>query len=318
MLMAFKIIIHMYIRLKIAFVCLVILFTNSCKKENLDSPKLNLIIDADTANEVDDLFAIVRAINEPKFNLLGITSAQFHTSPYASDSTVYESQNINKTILRLMHRDNLPLPLGSNSPLATTNTPSSSEASKFIIKSAHALPNNQKLHITILGPCTNVASAILEDPTITPKLSVHYIGFWHTAATNTVNRNEFNSRNDQNAVDVLLNTVGLDFNVMTATTSKHLVFKKSDVDLHLKNKSEIGNYLANRWETYTRWWTKKDPEKNEWIMWDVAIIEALANPKLSVKQQFLTPKTNTQRYIGMHTAINAEQMTTNFWNVVKQ
>ena len=42
---------------------------------------LPLIIDADTANEVDDLFAIVRALLEPTFDIKAINSAQFHTSP---------------------------------------------------------------------------------------------------------------------------------------------------------------------------------------------------------------------------------------------
>ena len=58
-----------------------------------DTKKMALISDADTANEVDDLYAIVRAIKEPKFNLLGITSAQLHTSPLATANTAGESAN---------------------------------------------------------------------------------------------------------------------------------------------------------------------------------------------------------------------------------
>ena len=65
----------------------------------LQEDKIPMVIDADTANEVDDLFALVRAINEPKFDLLGVTSAQFHTSPLATDSTVLESQRINEKII---------------------------------------------------------------------------------------------------------------------------------------------------------------------------------------------------------------------------
>ena len=63
-------------------VLLLLAAMTSCKalaQQNYD--KIPLIIDADTANEVDDLFALVRAVGEPKFDLLGITSAQFHTSP---------------------------------------------------------------------------------------------------------------------------------------------------------------------------------------------------------------------------------------------
>ena len=98
-----------------------------------ETERLPLIIDADTANEVDDLFALVRAIGAPEFDLLGITSAQFHTSPLATDSTVLESQNINEEILRLLQRKDIPLPLGSNSPLQSVNSPQPSEAANFII-----------------------------------------------------------------------------------------------------------------------------------------------------------------------------------------
>lgn len=283
----------------------------------IDSIRLALLIDADTANEIDDLFAIVRAIKEPKFNLLGITSAQFHTSPLASDSTVYESQEINETIVRLMGRTDIPLLLGSNVPFKKETVPASSPASHFIIEKAHAMALGEKLHITILGPCTNVAAAILQDPSIVPKISVHYIGFWHDTAKNSYDKVEFNTGNDPIATNILLNTKGLDFNVMTATTSQHLVFKKTDVDAYLRGKGGISDYLVDRWETYERWWTKEDPEKKSWIMWDVAIIEALVDPTWSTKKEFLTPKENTRRLIGIHTAIAVEKMTLDFWESLK-
>ena len=38
----------------------------------INQEKIPLIIDADTANELDDLFAIARAVSEPKFNIFTI------------------------------------------------------------------------------------------------------------------------------------------------------------------------------------------------------------------------------------------------------
>jgi len=281
--------------------------------ETTFTDRTSLIIDADTANEVDDLFALVRALHEPSFNLIGITSAQFHTSPLATDSSVFESQNLNKKILQLMNRNDISLPLGSNIPLPNMNTPAESEASDFIIKAAHDIPEGQKLQLVILGPCTNVASAILKDPTIIPKVQVHYIGFWHDVTGNSYNKNEFNSRNDPLAVDVLLNTKGLDFSVMTATTCQHLVFDKTEVDSYLTGKEGLGEYLIDRWETYERWWTDEDPKKKKWIMWDLAIIEALIHPELAEKATFITPKENVERPITIYTEIEVEKMKMDFW-----
>ncbi|WP_299779682.1 nucleoside hydrolase [uncultured Formosa sp.] len=298
--------------LKFSACCVIALMIQTSKAQS-DYQKIPVIIDADTANEVDDLFAIVRAVGEPKFNVLGITSAQFHTSPYASDSTVVESQRINERLMALMGSTDIPLPLGSNNALTAPNTPQDSEAARFIIEKAHQLKADQTLQLVILGSCTNVVSAILLDETIIPKIQVNYLGFWHDPQENTYNKKEFNSGNDTIAVNVLLNHPTLNLRVMTATTSLHLVFKKTTVDMQLKGKGDMPEYLVNRWETYNRWWTKKDPEKTAWIMWDVAIIEALIHPEWTTLETFKTPKENTQRDIKIYTKIDVDNMEHDFW-----
>ena len=172
---------------------------------------------------------------------------------------------------------------------------------------------DEKLNLVILGSCTNVASAILLDSTIVPKIRVHYLGFWHNPKSNTYDKKEFNSGNDTLAVNYLLDYPNLDLSVMTATTSQHLVFEKKKVDKELKAKGALAEYLINRWETYTRWWTTEDPLKERWIMWDVAIIEALAHPEWATKQEFLTPKENRQRNIKIYTDIDTVKMQADYW-----
>lgn len=273
-----------------------------------------LIIDADTANEVDDLFALARVLNDPSLHLVAITSAQFHTSPLASDSTVWESQHINEELVKLTGRSDVALPLGANSPLGSLDKPRISEASTFIVNQARSLKNQEKLDVVILGSCTNVASAILQAPEIIPLLRVHYLGFWYNPETNFYNKKEFNSGNDSLAVNLLLNTEGLELSVMTATTSQRLVFEKGEVDEKLKGKSALGDYLVDRWESYERWWTKADPEKLRWTMWDVAIVEALVKPELSKVEEFNTPPENVQRKILIHTGIDVAGMKQDFWS----
>ena len=274
--------------------------------------KLQIIIDADTANEIDDLFAIIRVLGEPRFDLLGITSAQFHTSPYATSNTAQESQEMNKALINLIPKYQVPIIIGSPFPLENNKTPQTSKASQFIINCARELPEDKKLQIVILGSCTNVASALLEAPDIASKLVVSYIGFWHNPKLNTYDKKEFNTGNDLLATNFLLNFSGLDFRVMSATTSKYLVFDKVNTFKNLKN-SELGSYLKHRWQTYKRWWTSKDSDQKKWIMWDVAIIEALAHPEWAKIKSFKTPKENIQRDIQIYTAIDTLKMKQDFW-----
>ena len=78
---------------------LLFFFTSSVEFLETKQVKIPLIIDADTANELDDLFAIARAISEPNFNILAINSAQFNNSPMASSNSVMESQLLNQKII---------------------------------------------------------------------------------------------------------------------------------------------------------------------------------------------------------------------------
>ena len=274
--------------------------------------KLPIIIDADTANEIDDLFAITRALGEDSFELLGITAAQFHTSPYATSNSAVESHEMNKKLIDLIPNYKVPLKKGSSQPLEKINKPKVSEASKFIISQARRLEEGKKLQIVILGSCTNVASALIEAPEIASKLVISYVGFWHNSTSNTYDKNEFNSRNDILATNYLLNFIDLDFRVMSATTSKHLVFDKVRTFKYL-SKSNLGNFLKNRWNTYKRWWTVKDPEQNKWIMWDLALIEAIANPDLAKLKSFETPIENVKRNINIYTFIDTLKMKSSFW-----
>jgi len=275
--------------------------------------KLRLIVDADTANEVDDLFAIARALVEPTFQLEGITSAQWHTQERAPNDSVGRSQQLNEDIARLMGVTDIPLVMGANVPLVNTLRPQPSAAARLIIEKAHESKEGEKLVVATLGPNTNVASAILMDPTIIPKLKVCYIGFWHDTKQNAWSKREFNTNNDPNATDLLLNTYNLDFHVMTATTCQHLVFQKEEVDRYMKGKPGIGDYLVDRWESYDRFWQKTDKEKRNWIMWDVAIIEALADPKLAKEALFTTPDDNLQRQIHAYTWIDVDGMKKRYW-----
>ena len=284
------------------------LFPFESLSKNLDKTPLRLIIDADTANEVDDLYAIAWALLEPRLNILGITSAQWHTNPRTPNDSVGESQRINQEILELLSKTHIPAPQGSNFPMVNEQRPQPSAAAKFIIEQAMATPAGEKLSIAILGPCTNIASAVLIEPAIIPKLAVNYLGFWYQVKTNTWNKREFNTNNDPNAVNVLLNTPNLDFRVMTATTSQQLVFEKTVMDKLLKGKGGIGDYLIKRWETYNRFWQATDKEKAKWTMWDVAILAALAYPEWTEEKEVMTPHDNLARSIKVFSSIDVSSM----------
>ncbi len=298
--------------IKIRSVLIALLF--ACQ---LFCQKIPIIIDADTANEVDDLFAISGALFEPNFEILGVTSSQFNTSPYASLNTSKESKIINDMILKITGNTLTPSIEGGSKPINNTSNVVNSQASTFIIDKARYHSIENPLHIVILGSCTNIATAIINAPDITKNIKVFYLGFWHNPLTNSYNKDEFNSNNDPLAVNYLLDTVDLDFTVMSASTSQNLIFYRKELDKYFSINNPLGNYLKDRWDNYNRWWTDMDKENEQWIMWDVAIIEAIANKSLSKLEIFSTPPENLKRNIRVFTKIDVEKIKKRFWKKIQ-
>ncbi len=291
----------------------------STNEEKKPAKPRRIIVDADTANEIDDAFALARALMEPSWKVEGITSAQWHTQEEAPRDTVGPSQQLNEELLRAMKRLDVPHPIGSNIPLVSPVRPQPSDAARHIIRKAKETPEGEKLTVAILGPCTNLASAVLMEPQIIPRLACYYIGLRYDPKQRLWSRDEFNTNNDPNALDVLLNAPGLEFHLMTATTSGSLTFAKADVERRLKGKGGVADFLVRLWDNYDRAWQRRvAPTKATWTMWDIALIAAIARPKLAKAVTIDTPPENFKRPISVWVEIDAEGMRDDFWQTTER
>lgn len=279
---------------------------------------LRIIVDADTANEIDDAFALARALMEPRFQVEGITSAQWHTQEDAPRDTVGPSQQLNEELLGAMNRKDVPHPIGANLPLVSPVRPQPSDAARHIIRKAMETPPGEKLTVAILGPCTNLASAVLMEPAIIPRLACHYIGLRYDPKQRLWSRDEFNTNNDPNALDALLNAPGLEFHLMTATAAGSLTFAKADVDQRLKGKGGVADFLVRLWDNYDRAWQRRvAPTKANWTMWDIALIAAIARPQLAKAVTIDVPPENLKRPISVWVEIDAAGMREDFWRTTE-
>src|ERR1035437_2404288 len=238
------------------------------------SPVRKILLDSDTANEIDDLYAITRALLEPDFQVTGLSSAQWNTRLSPPD-TVAESQKLNTEILRLTGRQEIPAPIGSEMIMGKPwggDEPRDSPAARLMIREARATKPDEKLVIVNTGATTNVASAIKLAPDILPRVAVYLMGAHFFADRKVWNKDEFNVRNDLNALNFLLNTAGLEVHVMPANVCGKLVYPQTATLQRLQGKGGIWDYLAARWLSFS-------PDSEKWVMWDLALVEALARPE---------------------------------------
>jgi inosine-uridine nucleoside N-ribohydrolase len=278
------------------------------------------ILDADTGNEMDDLYAIVRAVADPQVKLLALSSAHFNNAGMATDkmwnchnirkkSSVRISQDLNEDLLTHLGRMDIPHPLGGlrmiGKPWGGSES-SPSAASAFIRNAVKNLNPGEKLNVVSIGASSNVASAIVEEPAIASKLRCYLLGASYFSDKNTWNKSEFNIRNDLTAFDFLLNNPEVELWVMPVNVALKLKFERKASQAKLPLSNPWCKMLNERWDCVKA--------GDSWIMWDLALIEAIIRPELATAASYPGPPENTTRKVMVYTDIKATEMEADFWN----
>jgi inosine-uridine nucleoside N-ribohydrolase len=291
----------------------------------LAQSKPKVWLDADTGNEMDDLYAIARLVKEQSIDLVGLSSAHFNNADllvfekwngYDSKglNTVQESQKLNEQILKALGRLDIPHPIGADRQIGRAwgqEDPRDSPAAQAMIKAAKTLPQGEKLDIITIGAMTNLAAAIMLAPEILPKIRCFVLGAKYNPKTKVWNKSEFNVRNDLNAFDYLLNKEGLDLIVMPLEAAFPLQFDREATYQRLEESKEIEKILVDRWKEH-------NPQDKTRIMWDLALVEAYLNPQWSQTKKAKTPPENKQRTIQVYVKIDEKACAEDFWKVLKK
>jgi inosine-uridine nucleoside N-ribohydrolase len=283
-----------------------------------------IILNADTGNEMDDLYAIAYMLGKADETLIALSAAHFNnvdllteemwnSYPTEGIETMKISCELNKELLQYTGRLEIPCLKGSEKIIGRAwggNDPRPSETSKLIIDEATKLPEGQKLVVFTIGPVTDVASAIIENPSIESKIVHYMMGASYVENIKAWNKSDFNVRNDiNNAFDYLLNS-NVEMHIMTSTTSRQFKFDKTKTKNLLNTGSKLDELLSNRWE---------DIHAGEkWTMWDLALIIAYFHPEMATEKLVNTPPINKQRKVFVYTDIDTEKMENEFWKVYKK
>jgi purine nucleosidase len=267
-------------------------------------------LDADTANEIDDLYALTHALVSQRLQIVALSSAQWKSSPVAEGNTLEASQHLNEALLGLLGKREVPARRGSIVPVYWwgADRAAYSGASYHLILEARKTPPGEKLTVVVLGALTNIASAIMTDPAIAGRIRLYWLGC--SVKDGAWDKSEFNALNDIHALNEVLNARDLEMSVMPANVSRALTFDYRDTAARLEKSSRLGQFLLNRWNTHS-------PGASSWIMWDVAAIGWLLTPELVESRMVPTPPENTRREVRVATSIDAAKMRQNFWEALK-
>lgn len=209
---------------------------------------VRMVLDTDTFNEIDDQFALTYAILSPeKLRLEAVYAAPFFNelSSGPKDGMEKSYDEIGRILDKLGKTADIAVFRGSERYLPGDGVPVDSPAARDLIARAHTATEEEPLYVAAIAAITNVASAILLDPSIINKIVVVWLGGHHLNWRDT---REFNLAQDVSAAKVLLDS-GVSFVVIPCFgVASHLITTLPEIKQYVSGKGAIGDFLAERYE----------------------------------------------------------------------
>jgi len=236
--------------------------------ERLTPPtgRVSLVLDTDTANEIDDQFAVAYALLAPE----RLAVEALYAAPFSNSRSTGPEDGMERSyeeIVRVLERmgrspDGL-VHRGARGYLPAAGEPVPSPAAEDLVARARAAREGP-LYVLAVGAITNVASALLLAPEIIERVVVVWLGgqphSWDTAV-------EFNLRQDMHAARVILNS-GVPFvHIPCKNVSEHLTTTRAELEAHIAGRNALCDYLHGIFRGYADdhfAWAK--------VIWDISTV----------------------------------------------
>ena len=250
----------------------------------INKEKINVILDTDTNNTWDDQFALSYMIKSQSiFNIEAITVAPYFHKEF--NETVKEGQeksyNEILKICKWLNFDTTNRVFKGAEGYICNGYEENNEAVNKIIEIA--LKNN-KTHIMAIGAITNIALAIKKEPKIIDKIEVIWLGGHSLLQDNNL---EFNFQQDINAVKTVFESKVKLTIIPCKNVASNLRTSIYELNHYLKDKSELCNYLIDRFYNDRRFGIKERR-----VIWDISVVAYMINKDWFTSKDISCPNIN--------------------------
>lgn len=275
-----------------------------------------VILSTDVGNEIDDQWAIAYMLVNPAFDVLGIVSAHAPSLPAPSAHATYLvlKDEVERRLGMSVHP---ALFEGSSLPLADNQTPRPNSGVDFMVQASKRFSKDHRLDVLTIGAATDVASAILTDPTIAERIRVVAMGF-----RNLTDAKEYNVENDPRAWQVILDSSAPVSIGSGEVCQRDLALSFVAAKKLISGHGPVGAWL---WDEYQAWYfrfvkpLRVDDFSKPWVIWDTVVLafeqgmtteKTIARPRLTNALGF--EQVNTKDTITWITSIDASRMWADF------
>lgn len=239
--------------------------------------KPHMVLDTDTFNEQDDQYAVSYAMKSAEAGEVFVdaiyaapfTHGRNHDEPTAAEGMEQSFNEIHR-LLKLMGRDRQDGFVFRGSDRFMNGTPVDSPAARDLIARAKAMPDDEPLFVVAIGAITNVASAIVSDPSIIEKIVVIWLG---GTAVSWPSANEYNLEQDVTASRIILDCGVPLMQLPCAGVVSNFRMSVPEAEKHIGGKNALCDYLLGL--------LKGIEGKGVWskVIWDVTAVARLIHPE---------------------------------------
>jgi inosine-uridine nucleoside N-ribohydrolase len=290
----------------------------SRNSKTLSTSTRAVVLTTDCGVEMDDQWALAHLLLSREFDLRAVITTHASSIGFSSATSAKKATEVIAHVLPSETSSLPPVMSGSDSPLQNATTPRENAGVDFLLGLSRSFSASRRLIVFIIGAGTDVASAILKDPTFVNRVSVVAMGFndWPAGGDG------FNVKNDPLAWQVILDSevpvvVGSD-----AVTRRGLRLTRAEAAALMRPRGSVGEYLYAILDDFLKKYESIVAQfvaPETWVVWDEVVVayalgmargNEVPRPKLQSDLSFSHPETNKR--ITWLTEIDTERVWLDF------
>jgi purine nucleosidase len=211
-------------------------------------PRSRLVMVNDLAGDVDGLFALVHALISPGVEVRGVVAS----GDGEHQGQVAKGVKVGTEALAAVGRADLRVLPGAPLRMAQVDRPIDSPGTRAIIAEAMRTDSKLPLFVGVGGGLTEVASAILLEPSIADRMTLVWIG----GAPYPAGGNEYNFSIDPIAAQVVFDNPALRIWQVPMNAYAQCVISASEILLRVRPWGSAGAWLFDRFNESIGFWNR--------------------------------------------------------------
>ncbi len=203
-------------------------------------PRVRVVFVNDLSGDADGLFAGVHALLSPSIDLRAIIG----TTTGSPEETTAASVSLAQELLRLTGRTGrIPIYAGAEGKLTAAGQPVRSAGTQAIIDEAMRGDTSMPLYVAVGGGLTEVASALMLEPSIASRLTVIWIG---GVVSPDAAEPEYNFRIDPLAARFVFNDASVPIWQIPREAYSTCLVSITELRAHVAPRGKIGKWLYDK------------------------------------------------------------------------